>query len=140
MADLIRTGAAWLTDQLKAAAGSTVAYVRGVNTATLTATVGRSMFESQSQSGVIEQWEARDFIIKTDELPYGEPQRGDKIYEQFGTVSNIYEVATPRGVPLWHYADPFQTSVRVHTKRIEADVEYLVTEQGDEIVVPLQVN
>jgi hypothetical protein len=140
MADLIRTGAAWLTDQLKAAAGTTVSYVRGANTATLTATVGRSMFESQGQSGVIEQWEARDFIIKTDELPYGEPQRGDKIYEQFGTVSNIYEVATPRGVPLWHYADPFQTSVRVHTKRIESDVQYLVTEQGDEIVVPLQVN
>jgi hypothetical protein len=140
MADLIRTGAAWLTSQLRSAAGTTIAYVRGANTATLTATVGRSVFESQAQSGVIEQWEARDFVITTDELPYGEPQRGDKIYEQFGTVSNVYEVVTPRGVPLWHYADAFQTAVRVHCKRVETDVQYLVTEQGDEIVVPLQVN
>jgi len=140
VADLIRSGASWLTDQLKAAAGTTIAYVRGGSTATLTATVGRSMFESQLQGGVVEQWESRDFIIKTDELPYGEPQRGDKIYEQFGTVSNVYEVTTPRGVPLFHYADAFQSCVRVHCKRIETDVEYLVTEQGDEIVVPLQVN
>lgn len=140
MADLLRTGSAWLADRLAAAAGSTVSYVRANNTATLTATVGKSMFESQSQSGVLEQWESRDYIVKTEELPYGEPQRGDRIYEELGGVANVYEVTAPRGVPLFHYADSFQTCVRVHTRRVDTDVEYLVTEQGDEIVVPLQVN
>lgn len=140
MADMLASGAAWLTDRLRASAARTVSYVRGANTATLLATIGSSTFESQDQSGVIEQFESRDFIIRTDELPYGEPQRGDRIYEELGGVANIYEVATPRGVPLFRYADAFQTCVRVHTKRVDVDVQYLVTEQGDEIVVPLQVN
>ena len=140
MADMLAAGAAWLTDRLRSSAASTVAYVRSGNTATVPATIGQSRFESQDGSGVIEQWESRDFIIKTAELPYGEPQRGDRIYEQLGGVAQIYEVAAPRGVPLFHYGDAFQTCVRVHTKRVDADVQYLVTEQGDEIVVPLQVN
>lgn len=140
MADMLAAGAAWLTDRLRSSAASTVAYVRSGNTATVPATIGQSRFESQDGNGVIEQWESRDFIIKTDELPYGEPQRGDRIYEQLGGVAQIYEVAAPRGVPLFHFGDAFQTCVRVHTKRVDADLEYLVTEQGDEIVVPLQVN
>ena len=140
MADMLAAGAAWLTDRLRSSVASTVAYVRSGNTATVPATIGQSRFESQDGNGVIEQWESRDFIIKTDELPYGEPQRGDRIYEQLGGVAQIYEVAAPRGVPLFHYGDAFQTCVRVHTKRVDADLEYLVTEQGDEIVVPLQVN
>lgn len=140
MADMLADGAAWLTDRLRSSAASTVAYVRSGNTATVPATIGQSRFESQDGSGVIEQWESRDFIIKTAELPYGEPQRGDRIYEQLGGVAQIYEVAAPRGVPLFHYGDAFQTCVRVHTKRVDADVQYLVTEQGDEIVVPLMVN
>lgn len=140
MADLLRTGAAWLTDQLKGSAGSTVAYVRGANTATITATVGRSVFQSEAAGGVIEQHEARDYIVKTSELPYGEPQRGDKIYETLDGVAQIYEVRTPRGVPLFHYADAFNTAVRIHTARVDEDATYLVTEQGDEIVVPLEVS
>lgn len=140
MPDMLAAGAAWLSDRLRASAAATVAYVRGVNTATVLATIGQSRFESQDGNGVIEQWESRDFIIKTEELPYGEPQRGDRIYEQLGGVATIYEVAAPRGVPLFHYGDAFQTCVRVHAKRVDADLDYLVTEQGDEIVVPLQVN
>lgn len=140
MPNMLADGANWLTDQLQASAATTVAYVRGENTATVPATVGSSTFESQAASGVIEQWESRDFIIKTDELPYGEPRRGDKIYETLNGVANVYEVASPRGVPLFRFGDAFQTCVRVHTKRADVDVEYLVTEQGDEIVVPLQVN
>ena len=140
MADMLAAGAAWLTDRLRSSAASEVAYVRGGNTATVPATVGSSTFEAQGASGVIEQWESRDFIVKTEELPYGEPRRGDRIYEQLGGVANIYEVSAPRGVPLFRYADAFQTAVRIHTKRVDLDVEYLVTEQGDEIVVPLQVN
>lgn len=140
MADLLRDAAAWLTDQLRGSAGSTVAYVRGDSTATMTATVGRSIFQSETTGGVIEQHESRDFIVKADELPYGEPLRGDKIYETLDGIAQIYEVRTPRGVPLFHYADAFQTSVRVHTVRIDEDATYLVNEQGDEIVVPLELS
>lgn len=137
MADMLRTGAAWLASQLKAAASTTCAYKRGANTAQFAATIGKSMFESADQNGVIEQWESRDYLVKTDELPYGEPRRGDIIVEELDGVATFFEVSAPRGVPVFHFGDAFQALCRIHTKRIDRDVTYIITEQGDEIVVPL---
>lgn len=137
MADLLRSGAAWLANQLKASAGTPCAYKRGGNTAQFTASISRSTFESQGQGGVIEAWESRDYLAKTDELPYGIPQRGDLVIEELDGVATFYEVTAPRGVPVFHYADAFQTVIRIHTKQVDRDITFIVTEQGDEIVVPL---
>lgn len=138
MADMLRTGSAWLAQQLAAAAGTNCAYRRGGNTAQITATIGRSVFEASSQSGgVMESWESRDYLVKTEELPYGEPQRGDLIVEEVNGIATFYEVAAPRGVPVFHYADAFGTMCRVHTKQTDRDMTFIITEQGDEIVVPL---
>jgi hypothetical protein len=137
MADMLRVGANWLADHLAASAGTNCAYTRDGNTAQITATIGRSQFESQLQTGVIENWESRDYIIKTTELPYGEPRRGDLIVEELNGVSTFYEVSSPRGVPVFHYADAFQQLVRIHTKQTDRDATFIITEQGDEIVVPL---
>jgi hypothetical protein len=137
MADMLSAGAAWLADQFAASASLTVAYKRGVNSSQFVATIGKSMFEASGQNGVTEQWESRDYIVKTADLPYGEPLRGDMIVEDIGGVSVFYEVAAPRGVPLFHYGDAFQHLVRVHTKRADKDQTYIITEQGEEIVVPL---
>jgi hypothetical protein len=137
MADMLSAGAAWLADQFAASASLTVAYKRGANSSQFVATIGKSMFESSGQNGVTEQWESRDYIVKTADLPYGEPLRGDMIVEDIGGVSVFYEVAAPRGVPLFHYGDAFQHLVRVHTKRSDRDQTYLITDQGEEIVVPL---
>jgi hypothetical protein len=127
----------WLADQFAASASLTVAYKRGANSSQFLATIGKSMFESSGQNGVTEQWESRDYIVKTADLPYGEPLRGDMIVEDIGGVSVFYEVAAPRGVPLFHYGDAFQHLVRVHTKRADKDQTYIITDQGEEIVVPL---
>jgi hypothetical protein len=137
MADMLSDGAAWLADQFAASASLTVAYKRGANSSQFVATIGKSMFESSGQNGVTEQWESRDYIVKTADLPYGEPLRGDLIVEDIGGVSVFYEVAAPRGVPLFHYGDAFQHLVRVHTKRSDRDQTYIVTDQSEEIVVPL---
>ena len=137
MADMLSAGAAWLADQFAASASLTVAYKRGNNSSQFVATIGKSMFESSGQNGVTEQWESRDYIVKTEDLPYGEPLRGDMIVEDIGGVSVFYEVAAPRGVPLFHYGDAFQHLVRVHTKRADKDQTYIITDQGEEIVVPL---
>jgi hypothetical protein len=137
MADMLSAGAAWLADQFAASASLTVAYKRGANSSQFVATIGKSMFESSGQNGVTEQWESRDYIVKTADLPYGEPLRGDMIVEDIGGVSVFYEVAAPRGVPLFHYGDAFQHLVRVHTKRTDKDQTYIITDQGEEIVVPL---
>ena len=137
MADMLSDGAAWMADQLAASASLTVAYKRGANSSQFLATIGKSMFESSGQNGVTEQWESRDYIVKTADLPYGEPLRGDLIIEDIGGVSVFYEVTAPRGVPLFHYGDAFQNLVRVHTKRSDRDQTYIITDQGEEIVVPL---
>jgi hypothetical protein len=137
MADMLSAGAEWLADQFAASASLTVAYKRGANSSQFVATIGKSMFESSGQNGVTEQWESRDYIVKTADLPYGEPLRGDLIVEDIGGVSVFYEVAAPRGVPLFHYGDAFQHLVRVHTKRSDRDQTYIITDQGEEIVVPL---
>jgi len=137
MADLLRSGAAWLAGQLAASAGTVCAYKRGNNSSQFTAAIGRSMFESANSSGVIESWESRDYIVAVSALPYGEPQRGDVIVESLDGVSTFYEVATPRGVPLFHYGDAFRVTVRIHTKAIDRDVTFIIDDQGNEIVVPL---
>ena len=137
MADMLSAGAAWLADQFAASASLTVAYKRNANSSQFVATIGKSMFASSGQNGVTEQWESRDYIVKTADLPYGEPLRGDLIVEDIGGVSVFYEVTAPRGVPLFHYGDAFQQLVRVHTKRTDKDQTYIITDQGEEIVVPL---
>lgn len=139
MPDMIRSGASWLADRLAASAAVTVTYKRGDGVAKIKATIGRSTFESTNQNGVIENWESRDFLVKTAELPYGEPYRGDLIVEEAADgVETVYEVSAPRGVPLFHFADAFELVCRVHTKRSDKSLTYIVTEGGEEIAVPIE--
>jgi hypothetical protein len=119
MSDIIRAGAAYLASALKKSAGTAVVVTRGTSSASVIATIGKSVFESADQNGVIESWESRDFLVKATDLPFGEPRRGDKIVESASGVSSTYEVTSPRGVPLFHYADAFHQSVRIHTKRVD---------------------
>jgi hypothetical protein len=64
---------------------------------------------------VVETWESRDYIVKAGSLPFGEPQRHDKIVEALNGVDITYEVTSPRGVPVFHYGDAFRQTIRVHT-------------------------
>lgn len=134
MADMLADGASWLAAELKASAGSTVVYVRGASASEVTATIGSSAFEGQNQSGVIERWESRDFIVQTADLPFGDPLRGDKIVETVGGISTTFEVRSPQGVPLWHYGDPYRNMVRIHTVQTDSGVTYISTEDGDLLI------
>ena len=113
--DLLRSGTSWLADTLNASAGYSVTYRRGNASTAVLATIGKSVFEAGSQSGVVETWESRDYLLRTEDLPYGQPLRGDLILESTAGIVSTYEVSTPRGVPLFRYADAFRAIVRVHT-------------------------
>jgi hypothetical protein len=115
MSDLLASGASWLADQLAAGAAKSCRYYRGVDYGVVSATIGISRFESQGQSGVLETWESRDYMIRVGTLPFGEPLRHDKIVETINGVDVTYEVTSPRGVPVFHYGDAFRQTVRVHT-------------------------
>jgi len=134
VADLLSSGAAWLAGQLHASAATTVVFVRGASAVEAKATIGASAFDAQGQSGVVERWESRDYIIRVDDLPFGEMQRGDKVVETVNGIATTYEVAAPRGVPLWHYGDAFRQTVRVHTIQSDSGVTYITTEDGDLLV------
>lgn len=137
MADLIATGSSWLADQLAAKAGTTCAYQRGASTSQFVATIGRSEFQAISQNGTQESWESRDFIVKTDSLPFGQPLRGDLIVQELNGTSTFFEVAAPSGMPVFHYADAAQTMVRIHTKQSDRDLTFIISDQGEIITVPI---
>lgn len=131
--DLLERGATWLAGQLKGAAGRTVTYSRNGNAVDVTATIGRSEFQSQTTSGAIEVWESRDYLITFADLPFAEPLRGDTILEQIGEEFATYEVSSPRGIPVFH-ADAFRTICRVHTTQTDAGLVYLLTEAGEQLL------
>lgn len=118
MADMLRTGAAYLANVLKESASSSVIYKRNTQTQTVQATIGKSVFESADTSGVTEVWESRDYLIKLSDLPFGEPVRGDVITETVASQSQSYEVCSPQGIPVFSHGDAFAEIVRVHTKRV----------------------
>lgn len=127
MADMLAAGSAWLADQLAASASRSVRYYRGSNYGSIAACVGASRFEAQGTSGVLETWESRDFIVKASALPFGEPQRHDKIVDAVGGVDVTYEVTSPRGVNVWHYGDPFRQTVRIHTIAVDESSQMVPT-------------
>lgn len=114
MANMMAAGAAWMTATLAAAQPTAITYRRGDHQAEAIAVIGRTTFEATTAAGVIESWEARDYLIQAGRMPFGQPERGDRITE--GAV--VYEVAAPAGVPVFRYGDAYRTVVRVHTKYV----------------------
>ena len=140
MGDMLEDGSLWLADRLAESVSRTVGYRRGANSSTVAATIGRSSFESVNSSGVAESWESRDFIVLTSAMPYGEPQRGDIVIDEIGGVETLYQVTSPRGVPVFRWGDAFQKTIRIHTKQLDRDATILIDELGREISVPLFVD
>jgi hypothetical protein len=118
MADMLLEAAAWLDGMRRGYMSRFVSYTRGSETQPCLATTSQSAFETQTETGVVERWESRDYIISYHELPFAVPQRGDRITESLNGTSVSYEVCAPRGAPVWNWADPYRNSVRVHTKMI----------------------
>jgi len=115
MSDLLASGASWLADQLAAGAAKSCRYYRGMDYGVVNATIGRSQFEAQNTSGVIETWQSHDFIVRSGMLPFGDPMRGDRIVETLNGVDVTFEVASPHNTAWWEYADSFRQTVRIHT-------------------------
>jgi len=111
----------WLHDQAHDHLADTITYRRGEQEVSLAATVGRSEFEIERETGVIVSFESRDYIFRATDLVLGgatvEPADGDRIVE----AGRIYEVLAPGDHPAWRWSDPFRTAFRVHTKYIGLD-------------------
>lgn len=121
---MLQQASAWLDRQRKAHLSSPVTYLRPATGGLIIvlATVGRTVFEINSDIGVLERVESRDFLVSAADLVLGGnvalPEPGDVIWELHGTQVLAYEVAAPGGEPCWRYADNHRVMLRIHTKCI----------------------
>ena len=124
MVDLLEQGAAWLGDLRANYASHPVVYSRVASSVTLRAALGSTNTEFQDASGMIEQYQSRDFIVQAAELILGGvavlPQRGDRIEITLGGVLCVFEVLAPTGMECWKWSDPYRKAIRVHTKEVAA--------------------
>lgn len=123
MVDLLKTGSDFLEARRKAYMTQTVTYQRGVDTVSVSATIGRTVFEVDREAGIHEEVEARDYLIQTADLALNSvavlPVAGDRILETAGGTTYTYEVMSPPGnEPPYRYSDAYRTTLRVHTKLV----------------------
>ncbi len=122
MSNLFEQGAAWLADQLKTHGSTAVVYQRGALQATVQATIGKTEFEIDDGSGVVQRFQSRDYLIQTADLTLGGvqtlPVAGDRIRETVGDQTFVYEVLAPGNEPHFRYSDPFRKLLRIHAKHV----------------------
>lgn len=125
MTNLLQIGASWLADQMKTHASIDVTYERGAEQVPVKATVGKTEFEIDDGSGVIERFQSRDYLIHAADLVLGGvetlPVAGDLIRETQGAKTFVYEVMAPGDEPHYRYSDPFRTLLRIHSKHVATE-------------------
>jgi len=125
MTDLLAQGAAWLEAQRHAHCTSAVAYVRGEASVDLLATIGRTIFEQSDAYGIVERTEARDFLVRAEDLvldgAVALPERGDRVRETVGAQVLVYEVMAPGNEPHYRYSDAYRWTLRIHTKHVDTE-------------------
>jgi hypothetical protein len=119
MQDLLSSASEWLNGMRQEHLSRYVSYVRNGISMPCPATVAATTFEMQSDMGVVERWESRDFIISVNQFPQDIPMRGDTITENLDGTTVTYQVCAPKGMPVFRYADPYRKAFRVFTKALE---------------------
>jgi hypothetical protein len=121
MRDLLGSGLSWMTQQLRTHAARPVVYRRASMQLVVYATLGRKDFEADTLEGRL-YFRANDFLIPADSLAWNGqavlPERGDLIDVAFGAETVTFEVLAQDNLPPWEYADPHQSMLRIHTKRV----------------------
>lgn len=124
MGDLLEQAADWLTRMRAGHMGRKVTYRRSQQAVEITGTVGNSVFEVVSESGLVELVHSRDYLIAADSLVLNDaavlPRPGDQIVEGLNGQTLTHEVMCPdRNKPCWRYSDPYRRCLRIYTKQIE---------------------
>jgi hypothetical protein len=126
MPDMLATGSAWLTSQMKAHVATSIVYRRGTASVTISnATLGSSSAEVLEQGQMLVRKETQDFIIDAAQLVLNsvtvKPEEGDTIDRTVGEETWRYEVMPllPLAAP-WRYADPpYNLRLRVHSGKVK---------------------
>ena len=123
MGDLLGTASAWFEGVRHEHLTREVRYGRGLLSVTLSATVGRSSFPVVSASGVLEEVERRDYLVRAADLMLGgvqvEPLAGDRIIETVAGREEAYEVMGAGGEKCFRRSDGDGLTLRIHTALVE---------------------
>ena len=120
--NILEAGSNWLEDQRHEFLSSVIEYQTGDYRFELAATIGKTEFEVADEFGRFLKFCSRDFLVLSCDLKLSDgsqfkPQLGDKILEN----GFCYEVLAPGDKQCWRFSDPFQKSIRIHTKLIGAE-------------------
>ena len=121
MSTLFEKATTWLKSKLAIGAGITVTYTRSSTSLSITAVVGRTVFNSGIDGpGLRIEYGERDYLITASALAsLGEPQLGDRITETVGGATRVFEVMQPSsGDPPWRWSDPAMIVYRIHVKQV----------------------
>lgn len=126
MPNLLTRGLDFLIRSMEGAAAVTggVTYTRGAESVTLSAWVGRTVFNrNQQETGAAIIFGERDYLFRAADLVIGAsvtvPRKGDRITETINGQPLVFEVMPPEGdEPVWRYSDQIRQVIRVHVKRV----------------------
>ena len=125
MTDLLEQASSWLDEQRIQYMSKLVSYHRGETSIDVLATIGRTVFEIDDGTGVLEKVESRDFLIVAPHLVLDSeptlPQRGDRIKENCGDKIYVYEVLAPGKEPHYRFSDLYRNTLRIHTKHVDTE-------------------
>jgi hypothetical protein len=102
--------------------GVDVTYQRGNDTVTVKAVIGITNFRIDTDYGISEHIESRDYLIKASDLIInGEsilPKKLDKIKQTIANQTITYEPLAPGDEPLFIWHDTARQVLRIHTKQV----------------------
>lgn len=126
MSDLLKTALAWFEGVRHGYLTRDATYWRGDLSVAILATVGRSAFPVVSASGVLEEVERRDYLVRTTDLVLGgaqvEPLAGDRIVETVAGREETYEVMGAGGEKCFRRSDGDGLTLRIHTALVERGI------------------
>ena len=125
MSDMLKEGSDWLEEKRTEHASRAVTYHRGLFDVAVQATIGKTVFEIDDGTGILEKVESRDFLILAEDLVLNTvrtlPKRGDRIRETDDDTVYVYEVLAPGREPHYRFSDANRKTLRVHTKQIDTE-------------------
>jgi len=117
MANMLKDAMDWMREEQVTHASETVVYRRGEATTSIRVSIGNSDKLVDQSEGLIITYSDRDYIIKKSELPYAEPELGDRVIQTIDGVEYQFEIIQPNNNDnAWRWSDHFQTAYRIHTK------------------------
>lgn len=121
MVDMLADSNVWLEGQRHSYLSSEIEFRRGVESVSLSATIGKTDYQVEDFEGNLLTAQSIDFIVRPDDLGSLIPQQGDRITRNVGCDKLTYEVWTPTGEELFVY-DTQRLSMRIHTQLISEDL------------------